>query len=217
MSQHAFDLPVRADFGRASYLVSGCNQAAFDEIQRWPNWPARALVLHGPRGSGKTHLAHLWRERAGAALMEGQTILGAEPRRIAGPVAVDNAQQAEEKSLLHLYNTCIEHGTSLLLTLPAPPAAVPIALADLASRLRALPAVGIAAPDDALLAAVLIKHFADRQIRVSPGVIAYLVPRMERSFAAAGAVAGRLDRMALGAGKPVTVALARAVLAELAA
>ena len=99
----------------------------------------------------------------------------------------------------------------------APPAATAFALADLGSRMRALPTAGIAPPDDALLAAVLVKHFADRQIRVSPGVIAYLVPRMERSFAAAAALAARLDQLALSAGKPVSVKLARGVLAEFAA
>jgi chromosomal replication initiation ATPase DnaA len=72
----------------------------------------------------------------------------------------------------------------------------------------------ISPPDDLLLAAVLVKHFADRQVRVAPGVIGFLVRRMERSFAAAGALAERLDRFALGAGRPITVALARRVLAE---
>ena len=103
----------------------------------------------------------------------------------------------------------------LLLTMPAPPASLTIDLPDLASRLRSLPVVGIAPPNDALLAAVLVKHFADRQIRVGPGVFSYLVARMERSFAAAATIAARLDRLALETRHPVTVKLARAVLAEL--
>ena len=113
------------------------------------------------------------------------------------------------EALLHLYNCCGEAGASLLVVAREAPARWPIALPDLASRLRAAPSVAIALPDDALLGAVLVKHFADRQVRVAPGVIAFLVRRMERSFAAAGALAARLDRLALSAGRPISIALAR--------
>jgi chromosomal replication initiation ATPase DnaA len=116
--------------------------------------------------------------------------------------------------LLHLYNCVVEAAASLLLVAREPPASWPIALPDLASRLRAAPVAAIAPPDDALLAAVLVKHFADRQVRVAPGLIGFLLRRMERSFAAAGALAARLDRLALGAGRPITVPLARRALAE---
>jgi chromosomal replication initiation ATPase DnaA len=117
--------------------------------------------------------------------------------------------------LLHLYNLTLERGGSLLLTMSQPPAALPVGLADLASRLRALPVAGITPLDDALLGALLVKHFADRQLRVAPGVFAYLVPRIERSFAAAAAIAARLDQLALETGRPVTTQLARVVLAEI--
>lgn len=214
MSQQAFDLPLPTGFGRADFLVSDGNRAAFDWIERWPGWPVPAAVLHGPPGSGKTHLAHLWCEKAAASLIAGAAVAVTDPWTLAGPVAIDDADGAAEEPLLHLYNSVIERGGSLLLTMRSPPAMAAITLADLRSRLRALPGAGIAAPDDTLLAAVLVKHFADRQIRVAPGVIAYLVSRMERSFAAAAALAARLDERALSAGKPVTVKLARAVLAE---
>jgi len=212
MRQGAFRYPVEARFGRADFLVSDCNRAAYDWVERWPDWPARALVLHGPSGSGKTHLAHLWRERSGAALIAGRDVAGLGPA--ADAVAIDDADAAAEQPLLHLYNSAVERSASLLLTMRAPPAALPFALPDLASRLRALPVAGIAPPDDELVGAVLVKHFADRQIRVAPGVIAYLVSRIERSFAAVASVAARLDEAALSAGRPITVKLARAVLAE---
>jgi chromosomal replication initiation ATPase DnaA len=216
MRQGAFDLPVETRLTRDDFLVSDSNRAAFELIERWPEWPAPALVLHGPPGSGKTHLAHLWCERANATLLTPDAVAGTAPRDLAGAVAVDDADRAAEVPLLHLYNTCLERGAALLLSMPAPPASLPMTLADLASRLRSLPVVGIAPPDDALLGGVLVKHFADRQIRVAPGLIAYLLPRMERSFAAAATLAARLDQRALAAKGPVTIKLAREVVAELA-
>ena len=215
-SQLPFDLPHRPALGRADFVVSGCNAAAFGWIERWPDWPQRVLVLHGPPNCGKSHLAELWRRRSGAVLVAGDMLGGFDPTALAAgaAVVVDDAENAPERALLHLYNCCVEAGTSLLVVARAAPGAWPIALPDLASRLRAAPAAAIALPDDDLLAAVLVKHFADRQVRVPPAVIAYLVPRMERSFEAAAAMAERLDRLALGERRPIGIALARKILAE---
>jgi chromosomal replication initiation ATPase DnaA len=210
--QQALDLRVAPRFGRADFLISDSNRDALDWVERWPEWPARALVLYGPRGSGKTHLAHLWCARNDAALIDGETLR--EPQEAPALIAVDNADLAAERPLLHLYNLCLERGGGVLLTMATPPSALPMALPDLASRLRALPAAGIAAPDDELLAAVLVKHFNDQGIGVAPDVVAYLVPRIERSLAAVAALAAALDRRALAAGRRVTVRLAREVLAE---
>jgi len=216
MTQLAIDLPHRPALGRADFLVSDCNAAALQWIERWPDWPAPALVLHGPAGSGKSHLAELWRERSGGVMVAGEDLPGADPNELASrrAVALDDAARAPERGLLHLYNCCSEAGARLLVVAREAPASWPIALPDLASRLRAAPSVAIAAPDDRLLAAVLVKLFADRQVQVTPEVIGFLLRRMERSFAAAGALTERLDRLALGAGRPITVALARRVLAE---
>ena len=199
--------------GRADFLISDANREALGQVERWPDWPAKALVLYGPPGSGKTHLAHLWRERAAARLIDGVAVSRDTAADIAGPLAVDDAEQAPEAALLHLYNATVERGFGVLIVAARAPASWPIALPDLASRMRALPVVGIAPPDDALLAAVLVKHFADRQLRVEPEVIAFLLPRMERSFAAAASLAERLDRQALSRGGAITVPLARRVLA----
>jgi chromosomal replication initiation ATPase DnaA len=219
MRQFAFDLPVDPAFGRADFLNSDCNAAALHRIESWPDWPQHALVLHGPSGSGKSHLAHLWHQRSGGTLIAGAALDEHDPSALAvlPAVAVDDADRAAEQALLHLFNCCRETGAGLLVVAPEAPAVWPIALPDLASRLRAAEAVGIGPPDDALLAAILVKHFADRQLRVKPGVVAYLVPRMERSFAAAAALAARLDRLALSAQRPIGLALARQALAEFGA
>lgn len=216
MRQLAIDLPHRPALGRADFLVSASNAEALGWIERWPTWPGGALALYGPPRSGKSHLAQLWRERAGGVLVTGDALSGFAPDRLArqGAVAVDEAERAPERALLHLCNCCREAGAGLLVVARQAPASWQLALPDLASRLRAMPAVAIAPPDDALLAAVLVKHFADRQVRVEPRVVAFLLRRMERSFAAAALVAERLDRMTLGSGRPIGLAQARQVLAE---
>jgi chromosomal replication initiation ATPase DnaA len=209
--QLGFDLPLATRFGAADFLVSACNRDAFERLAGGPDWPMQGLALHGPAGSGKTHLAHLWCGRTGATLILGAQ-LGDVGGLTAGDIAVDGIEEAPEEPLLHLYNSALERRARLLLTMRLPPAALRIALPDLASRLRALPVAGIGPPDDALLAAVLVKQFADRQIEVRPEVIVYLVARIERSFAGAASAAAQLDAAALAAGRPITVKLARAVL-----
>lgn len=218
MSQLAIAFPRRTALGRADFLVSPGNEAAVAWLDRWPDWPAGTLVLHGPAGCGKTHLVHLWREHTGGLALAGR---GLDEKRLLAliescppGVAIDDADRARQRVLLHLYNCCRERRLGLLLTAARPPGAWRIRLADLRSRLRSAIAVGIAPPDDALLGAVLVKHFADRQLRVTPEVIAYLVSRLERSFAAAADIAARLDAAALAGGQAVTVPLARRLLAE---
>ena len=217
--QLAIDLPYTPALGRADFLVSDCNKAALAWIERWPEWPGRRLVLFGPPGSGKSHLARLWCGQSGARLIAGATLARDEPilgDGVAPPgIALDDAEAAPEVGLLHLYNSSAEAAIGLLVISRRAPTSWPMTLPDLASRLRALPTVGIAPPDDALLGAVLVKHFADRQLRVMPSVIGYLLPRMERSFAMAAALATRLDELALATGHKIGLPLARQALAEL--
>ncbi len=221
MRQLAIELPVRPALGRADFLVSDCNSAALAWIERWPDWPERRLVLHGPQRCGKSHLAQLWCGESGARLIAGAALAQHTPPfgngAVPPAIVVDDAEAAPEEALLHLYNSCAEAGIGLLVVSREAPASWPIALPDLASRLRAMPAIGIDPPDDALLGAVLVKHFADRQLRVMPLVIGYLVPRMERSFAMAATLAARLDELALATGRPIGLPLARRALAELVA
>ncbi|TMK29860.1 MAG: chromosomal replication initiator DnaA [Alphaproteobacteria bacterium] len=218
--QLAIDLPPRPAHGRADFLASECNRAALERIDRWPDWPGRRLVLYGPASSGKSHLARLWCAESGARYVPARDLASELPLAngaLPPAMVVDDAEAASERALLHLFNSCAEAGTALLVVSRNAPAAWAIDLPDLASRLRAMPAVGIDMPDDALLAAVLVKHFADRQLRIAPSVIGYIVPRMERSFAMAASLAARLDELALAGGRSIGLALARQALAELGA
>ena len=217
--QLTFDLPRRIALSRTDFLVSDSNAAAVGWIDRWPDWPCRALALHGPVGCGKTHLVHVWCAQTAGVIVPGEALseevvvrLVAERRH---RIAIDDADRACEHALLHLYNFCMETRGGLLVTARQPPASWTVVLPDLDSRLRAVLAIGIGLPDDALLGAVLVKHFADRQLRVAPEVIAYLLTHMERSFAAAAELASRLDLASLRDSRAITVPLARQLVSEL--
>lgn len=218
--QLAFDLPHRAAMGVEDFLVAGSNVQAVEQIDRWPDWPAPLLLLTGPASSGKTHLARLWQSRSAAGWTDAAALTPAAPPALlaTGAAVVEAADAAlpevAERGLFHLINLARQSGGSLLITGRTPPRDWPAVLPDLASRLRAAPLVGIAAPDDSLLCALLLKHLADRQLTVPADVITYLLPRMPRSFAAVDALAAALDRTSLARARPITVPLARQVLED---
>jgi len=216
--QLALDLPVRQATGRDAFFVAAPNARAVAEIDRWGDWPAGKLALVGPQGAGKSHLAAVWAAETGATVMAGAELSGAAP--LPRHVVVEDADRvardaAAERHLLHLHNAVLEAGGRLLLTGRTAPARWPVALPDLASRLAATPVARIEAPDDALLAAVLVKLFEDRQLAVTPGLVAYCARRMERSFAAAQALVAALDARALANGRAPGRRLAAEVLDEL--
>jgi len=215
--QLALALPHAESFAREDFLTGAPNEAALAMIERWPDWPDRALALVGPEGAGKSHLAAIWAEIAGARRVSaralGETnLIGA---LATGALVIEDAPaRLDERALFHLLNLIREEEAYLLITARVAPARWSVALPDLASRLRAVPTVALSAPDDALLRAVLVKLFADRQLGVDSSLVSYLVTRIERSFAAARAAVETLDREALRMQRPVTRALAAELLRE---
>lgn len=216
--QLAFDLPAREAFRRADFFKSVANAHALAAVEGWRSWPGGKLLLVGPPGSGKTHLAHIWADLAKARMVAGADLANADLPELAqaGLVVVEDADavagsREAEVALFHLHNLVVPRG-ALLLTARGPVRDWGLALPDLKSRMQAAPVARLEAPDDALLSAVLVKLFADRQTVVPPTLIPWLVARMERSIDAARALVAAMDARALAQGKPITRATAQGLL-----
>lgn len=221
-NQLTFDLALPPPtYAREDFVVADGNREALAWIDRWPDWPAPALALNGPTGCGKTHLGRIWAAQSGAVVIEGTDLDGKSVADLtdlsaASPaIVIEEAQRAPERALFHLYNLMRERRGHLLLISPEAPARWSIALPDLASRLRAAPAVAVAPPDDELLGSIILKQLADRQLHAGAGVVQYLVSRMERSAEAARRVVAALDRRALAERREIDRRLAIDVLAEI--
>jgi chromosomal replication initiation ATPase DnaA len=200
----------------ADFLPAPSNAAALAWLDRTADWPQGRLALWGAEGSGKTHLLHLWAARTGGTLLPGPALPRGGEAAPGGPLAIDDADTASERPLLHLLNAAAEAQLPVLLAGRTPPARWPTALPDLASRLRALTAVEIGPAEDSLLRALLARLLAERQIAVPETVQDWLLARLPRTAAAVREVAARLDRAALAAGRPIGRSVAAAVLAGLA-
>jgi chromosomal replication initiation ATPase DnaA len=208
-------------YAREDFVLADGNREALAWIDRWPDWPAPALSLNGPTGCGKTHLGRIWAARSGGTVMTGRDLEGrsvadlAELATASRAIMIEEAEKAPERGLFHLYNLMRERGGFLLLISVEPPARWSIELPDLASRLRAAPAVAVAPPDDELLGSIILKQLADRQLHAGPGVVQYLVSHMERSGETARRAVAALDRRALTERREIDRRLAADVLLDI--
>jgi len=218
--QLIFDLPVNAALGREDFFVSPANAAAVATIETWTLWSGGKLLLIGPKGSGKSHLAQIWAAETGAQILSAQSLASQDVSAIAetsGYVVIEDADriagsQSHETALFHLHNLVLAEGGRILMTAASNPSLWQLSLPDLQSRLQGTAVAALTPPDDALLAAVLVKLFADRQLNVTPRVIDYLITRMERSFDSAHELVAKLDTAALTQKKPLTQRLIASVL-----
>lgn len=222
--QLVLDLPSRAALGREDFFISPTNALAVQALDRWPGWATGKLALCGPAASGKSHLVQVWAARTGGAVVNADVLGEQDIAKLAeaGDVAVEDVHRLSllpaerrdrsEEALFHLHNRILGAGGTLLVTGEGAPARWDIKLPDLASRLRATEVATLDSPDDALLSAVLVKLFADRQLEVSPDLIQYLLSRIDRSFAAAKGTVEALDRAGLSRRRAITPRLAGEVL-----
>jgi chromosomal replication initiation ATPase DnaA len=214
--QLALALDHAESFARDDFLAGPSNAKALALVEGFPDWPARAVALVGPQGSGKSHLAAIWAEASGARFLGGRGLADANlPAALAtGALVVEDLAEGafEERALFHLINLAHEEEACLLLTARTAPATWQVTIRDLGSRLKVLPAVALAPPDDTLLRAVLVKLFTDRQLRVDESLVGYLTTRIERSFAAARSIVADLDQEAMRQRRPLTRAFAAELL-----
>jgi chromosomal replication initiation ATPase DnaA len=199
-------------FSREDFLQGPPNSAAFNLVERWPDWPDRIVALVGPQGSGKSHLAAIWAEATGARVLSAKLLTHTElPTAFAtGALVLEDLEfeSLDERALFHFLNLAREQAAYVLITSRSPLTTFPVVIRDLASRMRAVPMVALAAPDDALLRALIVKLALDRQIAVDEALVSFIANRIERSFAAAHHAVQRLDEEAMRQHRPVTRALA---------
>ena len=216
--QLGFDLPGITALERADFLVAPSNAVAVALIEAWQDWSPRKLVVCGPEGSGKTHLTHVWANMCGARILPAKSLAEVDvPEVSRGDVAVEDVSDiandpVTQTALFHLHNLVLAEGNALLMTGVGEPKHWGLTLPDLASRVEGTQTAVMHSPDDALLAAVIAKLLADRQLTPRPDLIPYLVSRIDRSFAAARDIVARLDAASLALKRPVTRALAAALL-----
>lgn len=210
--QLAFALPHAESLTRDNFLEGPANQAALALIEAWPDWPNRIMWLSGAEGSGKSHLASIWAERSGARVMSAQALAAAAvPNALTtGALVVEDLKTGafDERALFHLLNLAREDAAFVLLTARVSPSNFEVELRDLRSRLRAVPIVSLAPPDESLLRALIVKFCADRQLAVDESLVGYVASRIERSYSAARQAVELLDVEALRLGRPVTRSLA---------
>jgi chromosomal replication initiation ATPase DnaA len=216
--QLAFALPYAESLTRDNFLEGPANAAGVALIDSWPEWPDRIMLLAGAEGSGKSHLAAIWAEQAGARSTAAHALTPANvPGELAtGALAVEDlrSQDFDERALFHLLNLAREDQAYVLITAREPPSALQVELRDLRSRLRVVPVVSLLPPDDQLFRGLIVKFCADRQLAIDEALVGYLATRIERTYAAARQAVEFLDREALRLGRPVTRTLAAELLGK---
>lgn len=212
MSQALLKFDKAEDYSRGSFFSSSANSEALGWIEKWPEWESHCLIIYGGKGSGKTHLAHLWRDAANADFVDLNKLREVKPAEEKNVIIEDVESLKDEEALFHLYNSTKENHRYLLLTSIKPAAQLDIKLPDLRSRLNSCPNIEIKQPDDELLKKVMMKDFAERQLRVGQEVLDFIITRIERSFHCAAEMVSKVDEISMREKRAVTIPLVREIL-----
>ena len=214
MSQLPLPLSLPERFSADNFFISQFNEEAYETLldkKKWlNNAQPHALYLYGEKGSGKSHLAHIWKQKTNAKIIPAHAI---DPASVNGNCVVEDIEFCkDETALFHLFNHCKDIGVNLLLTSSILPSALPFSLPDLTSRLRGCQIAKIYPPDDILINKVMRKQFSDRQLLVDDEVISYITSRMERTFDNVKMLVETLDERALSEKKAITIPFVKQIL-----
>ena len=216
MQQLFFKFPLKPAYLSEDFFVSPANNNAFNYVNQWPNWNngiySKMLILHGELGSGKTHLAHIWQNLSNARILNQQDCYNLHSLVSNSALILEDISSMDEELLLHLVNFAHENQQYLLLTSDCSPQKLSFDLPDLRSRILAIPDISINAPDQELLKAVLLKHLYDRQLKINPAALEYIILRIDRSFSKLLQFIEELDQMSNISKRAVTVPLIKKAL-----
>lgn len=214
MEQLFFKFPIKPLYLVEDFFLSPANMQAFNYINQWPDWDhgiySKLLLLHGERGSGKTHLAHIWQKLSDAIIFDDISSLHNYPSDKA--LILEDIEEKDEKLLLHLINFCFENQQFLMLTSRFVPRELNFTLPDLRSRILSIPEVTIYAPEVELLKAVLLKHLHDRQLKIHPTTLEYIIMRLDRSFSKLIKFIEDLEQLSYSSKRSLTIPLIKDLL-----
>jgi len=204
-SQLIFELGHTPAQGEADFLVGEGNALAHSRIMAFPHWPDPVTLLIGPAKSGKSHLARIFADRSGAINSGTDDLEALATRGGNQPIVVEDVDRLpyDEAGLFHLLNQSMRDQRPLLLTARDEVAQWPLATDDVRSRARRATAFTLEITDDIQLSQMFVKLFGDRQIKVDPKIVGYLVARMERSAEEVVILADLMDRLALARGTAI--------------
>jgi DnaA regulatory inactivator Hda len=220
--QLLLELPLKPNYSKTDFVESSCNGEAIQWIERWPDWPVKMIAIFGETGCGKTHLAHIWQEKAQAKYLTPSDIHQLSPLEATqdtSAIVLDDVdlivnEKSSQDWLFHFYNLMKEDQKDLLLCCQTPPTQWPVSLPDLKSRLATVMSIAVNPPDEEALKAVLFKLCSERGMTLSADVGEYILRRVERSFDSIRSLVATLDQHTLSQHRQLTLGLVREVFKD---